>query len=74
MQTKTQSFMEAMVNVAIGYFVALIGQFIIYSILKIPVTLSENLLISIWFSVLSIIRNYAVRRWFNAKIKRAIYG
>lgn len=74
MQTRTQSFIEAVVNVLIGYTVALISQLLIFPMFDIHVTFTDNLLIGLWFTVISIIRSYTIRRWFNAKIKRAIYG
>lgn len=74
MQTRTQSFIESVVNVLIGYTVALISQLLIFPLFDIHVTFTDNLLIGLWFTVISIIRSYIIRRWFNAKIKRAIYG
>lgn len=74
MQTKTQSLIESVVNVLIGYTVALISQLLIFPMFDIHVTFTDNLLIGLWFTVISIIRSYTIRRWFNAKIKRAIYG
>lgn len=74
MQTKTQSLIESVVNVLIGYTVALLSQLLIFPMFDIHVTFTDNLLIGLWFTVISIIRSYTIRRWFNAKIKRAIYG
>ncbi len=74
MQTKTQSLIESVVNVLIGYTVALLSQLLIFPMFDIHVTFTDNLLIGLWFTVISIMRSYTIRRWFNAKIKRAIYG
>ncbi len=65
MQTKTQSMIESLINVAIGYFVALASQIMIFPLFGIAVSLSDNLLIGAFFTVISIIRGYAVRRLFN---------
>ena len=73
MQSKTQSFIESLINVMIGYFVALGSQLIIFPWFDVNLPLEDNILIGLWFTLISIIRSYVVRRWFNAKIKKAIY-
>lgn len=65
MQTKKQSLVESITNVIIGYCVALASQLTIFPIFDIDVQLSDNLLIGVWFTVISIIRSYVVRRVYN---------
>ena len=65
MQTRTQSFIETVLNVAIGYGVALASQILIFPMFYIHISLSDNLLIGLFFTVISIIRGYLVRRLFN---------
>ena len=65
-QTKKQSIIESITNVAIGYCVALISQIIIFPFFDIDVTVKDNIYIGLWFTVISIIRSYALRRFFNA--------
>ena len=65
MQTKTQSFIETCVSVAIGYLIALLSQIIIFPLFNIYVSMSDNLLITAWFTGISIIRSYFIRRLFN---------
>ena len=67
MQTKLQSLTESITNILIGYFTALISQLLIFPLFGINVTFSDNLLIGAYFTVISLIRSYAVRRWYNAK-------
>ena len=69
MQTKLESFIESLTNVAIGYLVALISQLIIFPFFDIEVSFSDNLLIGFWFTLISVIRSYGVRRWFNKRVK-----
>ncbi|MDQ5907179.1 MAG: hypothetical protein QG660_215 [Pseudomonadota bacterium] len=52
-------------NVAIGYGVALASQILIFPFFGIHISLSDNLLIGAFFTVISIIRGYLVRRLFN---------
>lgn len=67
MQTKTHSLIESLTNVAIGYVVALLSQIVVFPMFNIYVPLSDNLLIGLWFTVISIFRSYVVRRYFNKK-------
>ena len=63
-QTKTQSVIESVSNVAIGYVVAFASQLLVFPLFDIHVTFSDNIWIGIWFTVISLIRSYIVRRWF----------
>ena len=67
MQNKKSSMTESLVNVLIGYLIALISQLIIFPVFGVNLPLSDNLLIGLWFTVISIIRSYLVRRYFNGK-------
>ena len=66
-QSKQMSVLESCANVAIGYFVALISQLIVFPIFDIHVSLKSNLGIGVWFTIISLIRSYVIRRWFNKK-------
>ncbi len=70
-QSKRGSFIESLANIAIGYTVALASQLVIFPAFGIRVPLSSNLGIGAWFTVVSLIRGYAVRRWFNRRQGRA---
>lgn len=65
MQTRIQSLIETIINVAIGYLVALASQIAIFPLFDIHIPLSSNLLIGAFFTVISIVRGYLVRRLFN---------
>lgn len=65
MQTKTQSMIESVSNVVIGYLVALFSQLLIFPFYGIEISISDNLAIGAWFTVISIVRSYAIRRYFN---------
>ena len=68
MQTKKFSLIESIISTFIGFGVSLLIQVIIYPIMGIPVTFSQNILITLIFTIVSILRGYMVRRFFN-KIK-----
>ena len=70
MQTKKQSLLESAVNIIIGYTIALISQFVIFPIVGVEATMGQNVKIGILFTIVSFIRSYLIRRYFNKKIER----
>lgn len=70
-QSKLESFIETCINTAIGYVVALLSQLLVFPLVGIHVPFSTNLEIGAWFTVISIVRGYVIRRWFNARLKAA---
>ena len=71
-QTRIESLLESGVNIFIGYFVALISQILVFPMFDINVPLSVNLWIGAWFTLISLVRSYVIRRWFNAGLHKAI--
>jgi hypothetical protein len=71
-QTRKGSLAEATVNVLIGAVVALASQLVIFPAYGVHVPLSTDLKIMAWFTVISVARSYCLRRWFNARIRKAI--
>jgi hypothetical protein len=67
-QTKIQSMIESITNVFIGYMVALFSQIVIFPFYDINISISDNLMIGAWFTVISITRSYLIRRYFNKKL------
>ena len=67
MQTKKQSAIESITNVLIGYIVAVASNAAILPLFGVNLPFSDSLLIGVWFTVISLIRGYAVRRWFNKR-------
>jgi len=74
MQTKLESLLESLINIAIGYFVALVSQLLIFPMFGIDVPLSTNLWIGAWFTAISLVRSYVIRRWFNNRIKTVAHS
>lgn len=70
MQTKKQSVLESVAQTVIGLLTSIGIQMIIYPLLKIPVSFKQNVIITIVFFVVSIIRSYFIRRYFNLKEKK----
>ncbi len=66
-QTRLQSLIETATSVAIGYLVAGLSQLLIFPLFGIKVAFTDNLLLSGWFTLISVVRSYLVRRGFNRK-------
>ena len=64
-QTKIESLLESFTNILIGYFTALFSQFLIFPLFDINIPIQDNLLIGLYFTIISLIRSYLVRRYFN---------
>ena len=48
MQTRTQSLIESAANIAIGYLVALVSQWLVFPMFGIRVSVAENIQIGLW--------------------------
>ena len=68
MQNKKQSLIESIAQTLIGLLTSFLIQIIIYPALNIPVTLGQNIIITLVFFVVSILRGYLIRRYFNKKV------
>ena len=65
-QSRAMSLVESIVNVIVGYCVAVVTQVLIFPSFGVHVTLAQNLKISAAFTMISICRSFALRRMFEA--------
>lgn len=65
MQSKRQSLIEACTNVAVGFLISLASQLVIFHLYEVRLTIADNVAITLWFTVISIVRSYALRRAFD---------
>lgn len=66
MQSRRMSMIEVATNIVIGLVVSFISQIAVFKLYDIHISVTQNVEITIWFTVISIIRSYLVRRWFNS--------
>lgn len=59
--------METLLNVTIGFFITMGSFYIVFPALGIESNPTKNTLLTLYFTVLSIARNYFLRRYFNKK-------
>lgn len=64
-QTRKHSALEAVLNVLIGYGIAIAAQLVIFPLFGGHFTFGENLKIGALFTVVSLVRSYLLRRLFN---------
>jgi hypothetical protein len=65
MQSRTMSLIEALANVLVGYGVAVTTQVMVFPLFGLHASLDQNLAIGLIFTVVSLVRSYALRRLFN---------
>lgn len=60
--------MEAVVNIAIGLVISTVANhFVLPAVLNVHMTLGQNVVISVIFTVISLVRSYTIRRLFNGR-------
>ena len=64
-QTRKESATEAVVNILVGYTVNLLANFSIFPLFGWHITLEQNLMIGVFYTVVSFVRSYALRRFYN---------
>ena len=69
MQSRLQSLIEVSVNIAIGFLVALLAQLVIFPMFGIHVEFYKDVMIAGCFTVVSMIRMYVLRRFFNQRLR-----
>lgn len=67
MQTRLMSVIESSTSTAIGLVVSVIGQIVVSWWYALPLNFAQNMNIVLFFTVLSVIRQYVVRRYFNKR-------
>lgn len=70
-QTRLGSLIETLMNTAIGLVISVIANVLIFPRFGFQPSFGENVLISVIYTAISIVRQYVLRRWFNARLQRA---
>ena len=65
-QSRTMSLVEAIANVIVGYGVAVVTQILIFPIFGLQTTLGQNLAMGGIFTIVSLLRSFALRRFFES--------
>jgi hypothetical protein len=70
-QTRLGSFIEAWINVAIGFAINFVANLLILPLIGFHITAGQNLFIGVLYTIISVARSYVIRRWFNARLHAA---
>ena len=69
MQSKRESMIESLTSTTIGIIIGIVLNLTILPIFGYPVSVVDSLWISVIFTIVSIVRSYVIRRFFNSKEK-----
>jgi hypothetical protein len=64
-QTKLGSFAEAWANIFVGFSINFVANMLILPLFGFKVTAGGAFEIGLIFTVISLVRSYVLRRWFN---------
>lgn len=64
-QSRLMSLVEAVANVGLGFVLAVLTQLAVLPWFGVRLTLGANMLLSVAFTVVSVVRAYALRRLFE---------
>jgi hypothetical protein len=71
-QSRIGSLIEAFANVLIGFWINYAANLIILPLFGFKsLTPGTNFIIGLLYTVISMVRSYVLRRWFNAKLHAA---
>lgn len=70
MQSKKQSLIESLTSTTIGIIIGVILNMLVLPLFDYPVSVVDSLWISLIFTAVSVIRSYAIRRFFNSKERK----
>lgn len=65
-QTKLGSLIESLVNIAIGFGINFGMNLVILPLFGFHISLTNNFIMGLLFTVVSVIRSYTIRRFFNS--------
>jgi hypothetical protein len=71
-QTRLGSLIESLINVIIGFGINFCANLVILPLFGFTaLTVKTNLYIGLAYTIVSVVRSYVIRRWFNAKLHNA---
>lgn len=64
-QSRLGSLVEAVINTLIGFTINYTANLLIFPLFGMHISLEANLLLGLIYTIISVIRGYFVRRYFN---------
>lgn len=69
-QTKLGSLIEVSINIAIGFAINFTANILIFPLFGFDLSVGANFLMGVLYTLISVVRSYIIRRWFNAMLHR----
>lgn len=66
-QSRFMSLVESLTNVSVGYGIAVLTQVTVFPLFGLHASLTQNLLMGLIFTIVSIARSYVLRRMFERR-------
>jgi hypothetical protein len=70
-QTKLSSLIEALVNIVIGFTINYFVNLMVFPLFNMHISALNNFYMGLIYTLISVVRSYALRRWFNAHLHDA---
>lgn len=70
-QSKLGSLIEAVINVVIGFCINFTANMALFPLFGWEISIAQNIGVGLCYTAISIARSYAIRRYFNQRIKKA---
>jgi hypothetical protein len=70
-QSRLSSFYESCINIIIGFTVNYFANLMIFPLFGFHISHSANFVMGCIYTGISLVRSYAIRRWFNARLHAA---
>ena len=70
-QSKLGSLIEALMNIVIGFSINYAANLLIFPLFDMHISLANNFWMGLIYTAISLVRSYAIRRWFNNMLHSA---
>lgn len=67
-QSMRDSMVETWTNIGIGFGINYAANMVVLPLAGLPVSAGGAFLIGVIFTAISVVRSFAIRRWFNARL------
>ena len=64
-QSRKGSMFETITNILVGYWINFLGNALILPLFGFNVSISQNIKIGLFFTIISVVRSYGLRRFYN---------
>lgn len=71
-QSRVDSLKEAWVNIAIGFTINYIANLVLFPLIGIRPSLGDNFWLGCIYTAISLVRQFVIRRRFNARMVRSM--